>query len=104
MQDIKYIENDELESHIDYFEDNQQDIQDNQENALSPHLEANTEETFGDNNDIENSNINKIIPKEYNDHEFDQLSKTEQNKIVFYNISSFIGLVLFLLIFLFYIL
>lgn len=100
----KYTKNDELEGHIDSFEDNQQDIQENQENALEAHLEVNMDEMIGDNNDIENNHATKIIPKEYNDHEFDQLSKTEQNKIVFYNISSFIGLVLFLLIVLFYIL
>ena len=58
---------------------------------LDDDQEMNTDDSKYYNND-------KIIPPEYNDQEFDSLSKTEQNKIVRNNIISVIAFFIFCLI------
>lgn len=83
---IKRRKNNELEEHTDTLEENQQKYTDNYENSSTDDLDEYNEELIEDNYDLENDNRRKIVPPEYNDQEFDSLSKTEQNKIVQYNI------------------
>lgn len=92
------IEPEELEQTDD---EQQQDYIDQDEKCnyelLDDDQEINTD-------DSKYYNRNKIIPPEYNDQEFDSLSKTEQTKIVRNNIISVIAFFIFFLIILYIIL
>lgn len=74
------------------------ELLDNEYNSFQGTTEDNFNNINEERYDLENSSYNKTISKQQNDNEFDQLPKAEQNKIVLYNISSFIALVVFLLI------
>lgn len=86
---------DELEEPEQSENEQQQDYSDSTEKytgePLDDDQEMNTDDSKYYNND-------KIIPPEYNDQEFDQLSKTEQTKIVRNNIISVIAFFIFFLI------
>lgn len=81
--------------------DIKQELLDNEYNSFQSTTEDNFDNINEERYDLENSGYNKTISKQQNDNEFDQLPKEEQNKIVLYNISSFIALVVFLLIILY---
>ena len=77
--------------------------EDEQQQDYSDSTEKYTSEPLDDDQEINTDdskyyNHDKIIPPEYNDREFDQLSKTEQTKIVRNNIISVIAFFIFFLI------
>ena len=80
-----------------------------QQQDYSDSIEKYNNESLDDDQEINTDdskyyNYNKIIPPEYNDQEFDQLSKTEQTKIIRNNIISVIAFFIFFLIILYIIL
>lgn len=104
----KNNEPEEIETLDDEQQYDNSDLNENDSNELldddNGYNEDNTEVTEDNTevkeeyNDSEYHHHHKIVPLEYNDQEFDSLSKTEQNKIVRNNIISVIAFFIFFLI------
>ena len=86
---------DELEEPGQSEDEQQQDYSDSTEKYTTEPLDDDQEINT---DDSKYYNHDKIIPPEYNDQEYDQLSKTEQIKIVRNNIISVIAFFIFFLI------
>ena len=93
-EELETLDNEQQQDNSDLNENDSNELldDDNDDNEYNPEVTEDIE------NDSEYHNHNKIIPPEYNDQEFDSLSKTEQNKIVRNNIISVIAFFIFFLI------
>lgn len=98
-EELETLDNEQQQDNSDLNENDSNELldDDNGDNEYNPEVTEDIElnEEY---NDSEYHNYNKIIPPEYNDQEFDSLSKTEQNKIVRNNIISVIAFFIFFLI------
>ena len=99
-EELETLDNEQQQDNSDLNENDSSELLDD-DNSYN---ETNTEVTEDDTelkeeyNDSEYHHNRKIVPPEYNDQEFDSLSKTEQNKIVRNNIISVIAFFIFFLI------
>ena len=99
-EELETLDNEQQQDNSDLIENDSNELldDDNGDNEYNPEVTEDTElkEEY---NDSEYHSHHKIVPPEYNDQEFDSLSKTEQNKIVRNNIISVIAFfILFLII------
>lgn len=98
-EELETLDNEQQQDNSDLIENDSNELldDDNGDNEYNPEVTEDTElkEEY---NDSEYHNRHKIVPPEYNDQEFDSLSKTEQNKIVRNNIISVIAFFIFFLI------
>lgn len=99
QEELETLDNEQQQDNSDLIENDSNELldDDNGDNEYNPEVTEDTElkEEY---NDSEYHNHHKIVPPEYNDQEFDSLSKTEQNKIVRNNIISVIAFFIFFLI------
>lgn len=98
-EELETLDNEQQQDNSDLNENDSNELldDDNGDNEYNPEVTEDIElkEEY---NDSEYHNHHKIVPPEYNDQEFDSLSKTEQNKIVRNNIISVIAFFIFFLI------
>ena len=99
QEELETLDNEQQQDNSDLIENDSNELldDDNGDNKYNPEVTEDIElkEEY---NDSEYHYHHKIVPPEYNDQEFDSLSKTEQNKIVRNNIISVIAFFIFFLI------
>lgn len=99
-EELETLDNEQQQDNSDLIENDSSELldDDNGDNEDDNEVTEDDTEVKEEYNDSKYYNLNKIVPPEYNDQEFDSLSKTEQNKIVRNNIISVIAFFIFFLI------